>query len=256
MPLGQSKGMYMHNAAFGNPRAVYCRFPVAQLKPFVRHIVPMLHGFSVTLPHKEKIMQYVDRVDSTTRAIGAVNTVVRRGGQLVGTNTDAPGALDAIERTGSVQGKTVLIVGAGGAARAVAYEAVRRGARVLIANRHMARARRLALEVGALAIPVAKIPRAEFDILANTTPAGMTPDVTAIPVPPSTLGGKIVFDAVYNPPLTRLLREARARGSRIVPGTAMYVNQAAEQSRLYTGRRPSKALLRRALERHLTPLPQ
>jgi 3-dehydroquinate dehydratase/shikimate dehydrogenase len=251
-PVRQSKGIYVHNAVFQKAKcnAVYCRFRVADLGRFVRTIVPLMGGCSVTLPHKEKIARYLDSVEAGARAIGAVNTVFRKNGKLTGTNTDASGALDAIEDITEVDGKNLLIVGAGGAARAVAYEASHRGARVLIANRTEARARHLAAAMEAVYVKMADIARQPFDILVNATSVGMFPAADETPVPATLLTGKIVFDAVYNPPLTRLLREAKKAGGLTIPGEAMYINQAAQQSRLFTGKEPDLRLMRRVFQRH------
>jgi 3-dehydroquinate dehydratase/shikimate dehydrogenase len=251
-PVRQSKGIYVHNAVFqkSGTNAVYCRFRVRDLGRFVRAIVPFMGGCSVTLPHKESIGRHLDSIEPVARAIGAVNTVYRKNGKLTGTNTDASAALDAIEDVSVVHGKDLLIVGAGGAARAVAYEARQRGARVLIANRTDARARRLAAGIGAVHVKMADLVRQPFDILVNATSVGMFPAVHATPVPAEILAGKIVFDAVYNPPLTRLLRDARKVGGRTVAGTAMYINQAARQSKLFTGKEPDLRLMRRVFQRH------
>jgi 3-dehydroquinate dehydratase / shikimate dehydrogenase len=250
-PLGQSKGIYVHNALFRKMRtnAVYCKWLVRDLGRFMKRVAPHLDGFSVTLPHKEDMMQYLDSVDPTARSIGAVNTVVRRNGKLVGTNTDAPGALDAIEAKMPVRGKTMLVVGAGGAARAIAFEAKKRGAMVRVANRTAEKARLLARQLGIQSVPMAEA--GDTDILVNATSVGMTPRATETPVPRNFIRARLVFDAVYNPPVTRLLREARMNNARIVTGMEMYLNQGVRQSRLFTGRNPDVALMRRILRARL-----
>lgn len=249
-PVAHSKGIYLHNPLFRRMRrdAVYCRFPVKNVARFMQHVAPKLSGFSVTLPHKQRMMRFLHRVDATARSIGAVNTVVRRSGQLLGTNTDAPGALDAIEETVRVKGKRLLVAGAGGAARAIAFEAKRRGATVGVTNRTMAKARALAREFRIRAVEPGAIRPHDWDILVNATAVGMTPNVNASPFPPSLLKGKVVFDAVYNPPMTKLLRQAKRAGARIVQGTEMYIYQAALQVRLYTGVMPGKTLMKGILQ--------
>jgi 3-dehydroquinate dehydratase/shikimate dehydrogenase len=249
-PLGQSKGIYLHNPIFQRrgKDAVYCRFPVTDLAGFMRHIAPHLQGFSVTIPHKQTIMHYLDEVDESAAEIGAVNTVVRRRGRLFGTNTDGIGALDAIEGVGRVKGKRILILGAGGAARAIAYEARKRGAEVFVWNRTSKKARALAGELNVQAVSTSGLPRLQFDILANATPVGMTPDTGVSPATGEILSGRIVFDAVYNPPVTKLLRDAASVGATVVQGTEMYINQAARQSELYTGRKPSLRVMKRLLD--------
>jgi len=223
---------------------------VRDLDRFMKRVGPMLSGASVTIPHKTGVMKHLRSIDPVAKAIGAVNTVVRRKNGLYGTNTDAPGALDAIERISPVEGRRVLVLGAGGAARAIAYEAKRRGADVLISSRRIARARALAAELDATAVPDTNLATTAFDILVNATPVGMSPLASKSPLPARLLKGKVVFDAVYTPPMTRLLRDTLAQGGRIVPGTDMYINQAALQSRLYAGVAPDRRLMKQLLDAH------
>lgn len=248
-PLGQSKGIHLHNPLFvlAGRNAVYCKFPVMKLSAFMQHIAPHLSGFSVTIPHKQSIVSYLARLDPAAAAIGAVNTVVRQQGELVGKNSDAPGALDAIEEVVRVRDKTVLIVGAGGAARAIVYEAKRRGATVLVTNRTERKARDLAKSFEVKTIRKEQLPKTEFDILVNATSVGMSPARDATLVPQAILKGKIVFDVVYNPPMTKLLRDAKNVGAKIIQGTAMYMNQAARQCKLYAGFEPETRTIRKLL---------
>jgi 3-dehydroquinate dehydratase/shikimate dehydrogenase len=239
-PVGQSKGIFVHNALFARAgkNAIYCRFVVADLGRFMKRVAPLLKGFSVTIPHKASVMKYLQAIDGRAKAIGAVNTVLHRRGGWWGTNTDAPGALDAIEKRTSVAGKTILLLGAGGAARAIAYEARKRGAVVLVANRTEKRARRLAFDLHIQHIEMKEIRSVVFDILVNATTIGMVPNIACSPAPASMLQGKLVFDVVYNPPVTELLRAATAVGAQTIEGTEMYINQAARQFRLYAGIAP------------------
>jgi 3-dehydroquinate dehydratase/shikimate dehydrogenase len=248
-PVRQSRGIRVHNPLFARAEknGVYCRFAVIDLKKFVSRMVPLLSGFSVTHPHKVGIMKYLDSLDPLSRAIGAVNTVRRKGGRLSGTNTDAPAALDAIEHVTPVRGKRMLILGAGGAARAIAYEGARRGAHVIVSSRTARAAMKLAREFGADYVPLGTIRGVDAEILVNATPVGMAPRPHESPFPASMLRGKTVFDAVYTPPLTRLLREAAGAGAKVVRGTEMYVNQAAMQFALYAGVRPSVPLMKKLL---------
>jgi shikimate 5-dehydrogenase len=148
-----------------------------------------------------------------------------------------------------VRGKRLSIVGAGGAARAIAFEAKKRGAKVRIANRTAAKARRLARQLGLKHVSLAEA--GNTDILVNATSVGMTPHASETPVPRKFIHARLVFDAVYNPPLTRLLREARMNRARTVTGIEMYLNQGMRQSRLFTGRNPDVGLMRRILRAHL-----
>ena len=248
-PLVQSKGIHVHNPLLqaAGKNAVYCRFDVTDLRRFMGDVAPLLGGFSVTIPHKQSILRHLHRLDPGSKVIGAVNTVVCSGGRFSGTNTDGVGALDAVEGVVTVKGKRILLLGAGGAARAIAYEASRRGAVVVVANRTASRARALAREFGMEHVPMSGMEDVAFDILINATPVGMVPDVRVSPVTESVLSGKVVFDAVYNPPLTRLLKDAERAGATIIPGTEMYLHQAARQSALYSGKRPSLRVMRRLL---------
>jgi 3-dehydroquinate dehydratase/shikimate dehydrogenase len=252
-PLTQSKGIYVHNHVLRNEDAVYCRFLVENLGRFMKDVAPLLHGFSVTIPFKETIIRHLAGVDRAVRPIKAVNTAVRRRGGFWGTNSDAPGALDAIEKIHTVRGQTVLVVGAGGTARAIAYEAKRRGAAVIIANRSPKKGKRLAREFGLEYLPLEEIGRRDFDVLVNATPVGMVPQVNHSPVPSALLRDRVVFDAVYNPPVTKLLREARASGATVVDGTEMFLNQAAIQSHLFTGRPPDLQAMRKVLRSVASP---
>ncbi len=248
-PVRQSKGVYVHNPLFRRAglNAVYCRFPVTDLKRFMKNVAPMLGGFSITIPHKQEVMKFLDSVDKTTESIGAVNTVLRRGRRLVGTNTDAPGALDAIERVVRVKGKRMLVLGAGGAARAIAHEARRRGAEILVFNRTHRKAVSLARSLGGVARNLVTLQSGDYDIIVNATSVGMTPAIKNTPLPKRLLKGKVVFDAVYNPPVTLLLREAKRVGAKTIGGAEMYVHQAARQSELYTGVKPSIGTVRQLL---------
>jgi 3-dehydroquinate dehydratase/shikimate dehydrogenase len=252
-PVSQSKGTYLHNGQFerSGVNAVYCRFLTIDLWRFIRHIAPILHGMSVTIPHKERMVRYLDGMDLRVRATGAVNTVVRRKGRLIGSNTDAAAALETIEHVSKVAGRTVLVVGAGGAARAVAHEARVRGAAVTVAGRTDARARALARQLRVAWMPWESLRRAPgkvADIVVNTTPVGMAPHTGKSAVPRRICGGIIAADAIYNPPLTRFLRDARAMGSRTVSGMEWFIAQALLQSRAFGVARPDRTLMRRIFE--------
>jgi len=252
-PLRQSKGVFVHNEMFRRARvnAVYCKFAVTNLPAFMKSIAPLLHGFSVTIPHKEAILPYLDRVEPRAVRIGSVNTVIRRAKKLIGSNTDAGAALDAIEGVVRVKGKTLLVVGAGGAARAIAFEAKQRGARVLVTGRTVEKAARMALEFRVDWVPIEEIRNVTFDIVANATPVGMVPNSDASLVPKDILPGKIVFDAVYNPRTTKLLEEAAHVGAKTITGVEMYIKQAAAQSALFAGRRPDLKAMKDILLAHL-----
>eukprot|EP00898_Chlorokybus_atmophyticus_P005029 jgi/Chlat1/5527/Chrsp369S05341 len=264
-PVSHSRGPQLHNAAFAHVgvEAVYVPFLVDSIERFLATFTSSdFAGFSVTIPHKEAAMRCCDEVDPVAKAIGAVNTLVRKAdGTLFGYNTDYSAAISAIEDglrsrdlVGSAQGsplqdKVVVVVGAGGAGRAVAFGAAQKGARVLIANRRAERAEELAQAVGCESIPWTKLTEgAQGDVLANTTSLGMHPNEDQTPVPQNALRGySIVFDAVYNPLETRLLREAKACGAVAVSGVEMFVGQAADQFQLFTGKPAPRELMKQTV---------
>lgn len=240
-PAGHTRSPAMHNAAFAalGVDAVYVAFdvPPDDLAAAVAGARALgVRQLAVSIPHKEAVIAYLDEVDETARRIGAVNTVTLRDGRLAGANTDWIGAVKAIERETSLRDRSVVVLGAGGTARAVAWGARFRGARVTVLNRTAARAEKLATELGAGAAgPLEDLPRTPCDVLVNTTSVGLRSDASPVPaewIPP----GAVVLDAVYDPPETRLLRDAAARGARPIGGKWMLVHQAAEQIRIWSGR--------------------
>jgi 3-dehydroquinate dehydratase/shikimate dehydrogenase len=246
-PVSQSRGMYIHNPVYRMQRidAVYVRFPVLNLRLFMRSIGPVLSGLSVTIPHKRAVMKFLSSAQPLVGAIGAVNTIVRRRRGWLGANTDACAALDAIEECGSVAGRSVLILGTGGTARAIAFEARRRGALVTVAGRRPNRVSALARAAGVFGIRWDQIPEGRWNTLVNTTPVGMYPGVGEMAISRIPPGTAVVFDAIYNPSKTELLRNAELAGARTVSGVEMYVKQAAGQIALFTGKKPEEGLLRR-----------
>ena len=226
---------------------------------------PEVLGFSVTVPHKETVMPLLDAVGDTARAIGAVNTVVSRDGRLEGANTDLEGFLRALREEGAYdpRGGGALILGAGGAARAVAYALLAEGAAgVAIANRSPERARILAEELGARfparvqalsldaeALAPLLAADASVDLLVNCTSLGMAhgPDPDASPVPADLIPGTaLVYDLVYNPQETPLLAAARRAGARTLGGLPMLVYQGAAAFRMWTGREAPIDVMMRA----------
>jgi shikimate dehydrogenase len=193
-----------------------------------------LRQLSVSIPHKEAILPLLDVVDETATRIGAVNTVVREGERLVGSNTDCPGALRALERAGPMRGKRAVVLGAGGAARALVYGLVEAGSTVTVLNRTVSRADELARAFGAKSGPLEALAELDHDVLVNTTSVGLKSDLS--PVPAACLRrGSIVMDAVYDPPMTRLLRDAEAAGATVVGGKWMLVYQGALQLEAWAG---------------------
>ena len=264
-PIGHSLSPAIHNAAYEETGvdAVYVPFLVKDVRPFVPAFREIgVKGFSVTIPHKEAALHAADEVDEIARHIGAANTLYERDGKLRATNTDCEAAVGALEKglasqAGAPQGslllnKRVVVIGAGGAARAMAFGLVERGANILIVNRTRERGERLAREANQIGPGSCRsegpeaLAGAEFDILCNLTSIGMHPDVEATPVPREILRPQhVVFDAVYNPLETRLLREAREAGCTTVPGLEWFIGQAAAQFELMTGRPAPQEVMRR-----------
>jgi len=246
-PVGQSKGIFIHNPLYRRlgKDAVYCRFRVGDLGRFMKVFDGVLSGCSVTAPHKHTIMRFLKTTDAGARTLGAVNTVVRRSAGYFGANTDARGALDAIEQRLKVKGKRFVVIGAGGAARAIAGEASRRGAEVVVVNRTVSRARSVARALSLKWSTLEEIPALHPEILANATSVGMWPEVDASPLPviPSTV--ELAFDAIYNPPMTKFLSDAKSAGAIVVTGVEMFTRQAVTQISLLTGKAPEASAVRR-----------
>jgi len=256
-PVTHSLSPALHNAAFGATglNAVYLAFGLKGAKgavDAVRHL--NMGGASVTIPHKTDVMAHLDEVDETARAIGAVNTIVNKAGKLIGFNSDVDGAMRALEQKGEIAGKKVVMIGAGGAARAIGYGIKQKGGSLLIANRSADKGEALAKDLGASFCPLTGLDLGDVDILINATSVGMTPHVDDVPVPLDSLTSRtLVMDIVYNPLETALLSAARAAGCETVDGTAMFVFQAVAQFELWTGLEAPVDLMRRtvldALER-------
>jgi shikimate dehydrogenase len=249
-PAGHTLSPAMHAAAYRalGIDAVYVAFDVAPIA--LRDAVAGMRALgirqlSVSLPHKEAVLALADQVSSEARAIGAANTLTRVGGELVADNTDASGVRRTLEPRGPWPGKRATVLGAGGAARAVVHALCALGLEVAIVNRTRARAERLAAELGGR---VGTLDDA-YDLLVNATPVGMHPRSDETPVPAGRLlPGATVFDTVYRPLETRLLREARERGCRTQDGLEMLVQQAALQIRIWSGRDADPRVLRGAAE--------
>lgn len=254
-PIGHSKSPLIHNRALAvaGIDGVYVAFrvPPETLDEFVVAAQKFgLRGLSVTIPHKEAVQKHVTRLDPAAAKIGAVNTLTfESNGVVGGCNTDEAGALDSLEAIAPVRGKQALVLGAGGAAKGIAYGLVRRGARVTVTNRSWERAEELAAALGCRAVSWEDRATVEYDVLVNCTSLGMHPKPDESPLPASALRrGTIVFDTVYNPLETKLLREAKAAGATIVYGTEMFVRQAEHQFRLFFGAEPSLDVMRSALQ--------
>ena len=250
-PVAHSLSPAMHNAAFAAAgyNAAYLAFKVKDVKGAVKGIRNLgIRGASVTIPHKLAVMDHLDACEETAARIGAVNTIVNRDGRLTGYNTDCRGAIRALTEKMVLRQKTALIIGAGGAARAIGFGLADSGAKVTIANRSAARGERLADDLGAEFVPLSDLKDSRCDVLINTTPLGMRPHTGDIPVPAAFLRpGMVVMDAVYNPVDTRLMRTAGKIGCTTVDGVAMFVYQGALQFEMWTGTKAPLEPMRQAV---------
>jgi shikimate dehydrogenase len=241
----------MHNAAFAamglNARYEAC--PTDSSAAAVLMIRQRgLRGASVTLPFKEAILPLLDEADPEARDIGAVNTIVHTNGRLKGYNTDGPGLVRDLEEWIGIRGRSFLIIGAGGAARAAVFALIQAGGVPIVVNRTADRAQALADRFGCRWGTTGEIGRLEADCLINTTPVGMFPSTGETPLPGEELGRfPYVMDMIYNPLMTRLLREAKAAGCAVRSGVGMFVHQGAEQIRLWTGREPPREHMRQVV---------
>jgi shikimate dehydrogenase len=255
-PVSHSLGPIMHNRAFLEVGydGVYMAFSVEDIQAAITGIKALkIKGVSVTIPHKTEIIPMLDEIEPMAAKIGAVNTLVNREGRIWGGNTDWVGAVRALEEKTHIDGKNVLIVGAGGAARAVAFGIAAGGGRITLANRSIEKGEALAAEINSDFYPLSDLSRKKFDILINTTSIGMTPHVDASPVTVEMLHPEmVVMDIVYNPIKTRLLKMAQELGCITVDGVGMFVRQGAAQFELWTGKPAPVMMMEKTVREALT----
>lgn len=252
-PIGHSRSPEIHTAALGSNRRTFTAARVAptSLGAFMEQFREgnIWRGLAVTIPHKVAVQEYCDRLDETASQIGAVNTVVKRDGLLVGYNTDWEGILRPIEKRTSVQGKAALVIGAGGTARAAVYALKRAGADPTVVNRTEGRAEELARDFGVSHAPLGSLDDLkEYEIVVHTTSVGMGTDESLFDRE-AFRAGQVVLDAVYQPEWTRLLREAESAGAIPVPGSEMFLAQAAAQFALHWGQEPDPDLMKEAYQK-------
>ncbi len=273
-PLRHTLSPVMHEAAYRKLgiSAFYLAFDLDRphFRGAMRRISRLpLSGFNVTVPHKEEVMRYV-RLTPEAKAIGAVNTVFRKGARWFGANTDVQGFLDSLSRDGKfhARGKSALVLGAGGGARAVVYGLAKTGARtVVIVNRRIQRAQRIIrdykrffpnTELRAITLrngAVRKHVQASH-LVVNTTSVGLKPkDGSVLPasfIPKTTAANrKLFFDLIYHPAPTAFLRAARSKGHRILSGEGMLIHQGAHAFRLWIRKKPDLSVMRQALNQAL-----
>ena len=254
-PIAHSLSPLLHNTGYiaAERDCVFLPFLVEDLKDFLKTLPDFgVRGFSVTLPHKEKIFAYLDGVERLAEKIGAVNTVtVHRDGSLHGRNTDYIGVLRALEKKMELRGSRVLIYGAGGSARAAAFALNRAGAEVFVCARRPEAARTLAKAVGGEAILRSALRTPKFDALLNATPIGMYPHENVSPLAAGELNCSLVMDLIYRPMRTKLLKLAASRGITCVSGAEMFLAQGFAQWEHWMGRKAPESRMRNAVLRAL-----
>lgn len=257
-PVRQSLSPLMHNKALNAMQidGHYSAFCVSDIAQAIAGIRGMnIHGASVTLPFKTAVMEHLDEIDEDAAALGAVNTIVNNRGRLAGYNTDWLGLMQALEDKMDVAGKTFVIIGAGGAARAAAYGIKKEGGRPIIVNRTEERGRALAARFDCPFYPLSAVSQIKAHGLVNTTSVGMYPQIHQSPVAASVLANyQIVVDVIYNPLKTKLLRDAEVLGLKIVSGLEMFVRQGALQLKLWTGKNAPLTLMRKTVRERLETL--
>ncbi len=273
-PLSHSLSPTIHAAALKacNLQGDYSLFPIAPddkqgLKDLLARLrTGELHGLNVTIPHKQNAIEFLDGLTPTAKSIGAVNTIYLKESKLIGDNTDAAGFLTDLRKfvntetgkqvnteTGTQVDKNALVLGAGGSARSVVYALINDGWKVTIAARRIEQAQELTTSFTQYAVrstSFTNLPLSTFHLIVNTTPLGMTPNINSSPLPENTTlpPHATIYDLVYNPRETKLVREARQQGLRAATGLGMLIEQAALSFELWTGCIPSREILHQSIE--------
>jgi shikimate dehydrogenase len=264
-PVSHSLSPKIQNAAFKacGLEGDYSLFPIAPddlqaLKALLDRVRSgEMTGFNVTIPHKQNVIPFMDELTPTAKTIGAINIIYMRGDKLIGDNTDAPGFLSDLKKfIGNRKlgiGKSVLVLGAGGSARAVIYALLNDGWNVTIAARRTEQAEELVSRfegANSVELDFQTLKPSNFQLIVNTTPLGMTPNIDQSPLPDNIISSKhtLIYDLVYNPRETKLVKDARAQGLSATTGLGMLIEQAALGFELWTGRKLSSHIFRSAVE--------
>ena len=267
-PVGHSYSPLIHNSAFAdselNARYLPFLVPKSDLHSFMENCRELgIHGISITIPHKEAALDFCTQAESSATGIGAINTMVIHGDDNLGYNTDYRAAMDCIEETFEIsrgterpmQGRRALVLGAGGVSRALAWGLRQRNCEVMIASRTLERSQILAAEIGCRAIEWDQRHDHKVHLLVNGTPIGMHPDVDSSPYNAAHLNQyMVVFDTVYNPENTLLVKQATQAKCRIITGIDMFVRQAAYQFKLFTGREAPSKMMRETIKQATNPV--
>jgi len=255
-PIRHSLSPTIHNGAFKRlgRNAVYLVFEIKNLGEALKGIRGLgVKGVSVTHPFKTEVISFLDEVEGLAKKIKAVNTIVNRRGMLIGYNTDCEGALEVLEEKVSLRGKRVVLLGAGGAARAIGFGLKERNCQLSISNRSRVRGEALSRELKCHFLPMSSLARMrvgelEADVMINATSLGMYPREKATPIPKRLLKEWMtIMDVVYEPLETRLLREAKEKGCLTITGLEMLVHQGAAQFEIWTGTRPEVGQIKKDL---------
>ncbi len=265
-PLGHSLSPKIHAAALKacGLQGTYSLFPISpEDKPALQALLPRIrsgeiHGLNVTIPHKQSVIEFMDELTPTAKAIGAVNTIYFRESKLIGDNTDAPGFLSDLKRVMSenqssiANRKSAIVLGAGGSARAVVYALLHDGWNVTLAARRIEQAQQLAKSFPGynLSLTIFDLRSLDFDLIVNTTPLGMTPNIETSPLPKNMIFSKhtFIYDLAYNPRETKLVKDARAQGLSAATGLGMLIEQAALAFEKWTGANVDRTAMRKAVE--------
>jgi shikimate dehydrogenase len=267
-PIEHTLSPVMHNAAFGHLKLdfVFLAFRVkaAELENAMRGTRGLgIHGLNVTMPHKNAVVKFLDELDPTVKFLGSVNTILNEDGRLLGFDTDGVGALKALRENGvNPDGKKLLLLGAGGAAKAIAYSLAREAEELCVLNRASEKAGELAellsrtfgkkVAGGALSASAVRRNLQDSDILINATSVGMYPNVSHSLVAPQWLKPDLcVMDIVYNPVETKLVKDAKAAGARVISGVEMLLYQGAASFEIWTGVSAPVEVMRRAAMKEL-----
>jgi len=270
-PIEHTLSPVMHNAAFEelNLNFIYLAFRVSRkkLRDAIAGVRSLnIHGLNLTMPHKNPVMRYLDEIDSTARSIDAVNTILNAGGKLVGYMTDGVGAIRALKENGvGLEGKKLLLLGAGGAGKAIAFHAAQEVKELRILNRTARKAKELAEVLGkkfnkkvggnSLLSELVKKELEDADILINATSVGMHPDVNRSLVDPNWLRPDLcVMDIIYNPLETKLANDAKSVGAKVVSGIEMLVYQGAASFEIWTNHLAPVKAMREAVLNKLSEL--
>ena len=254
-PIEHSLSPAIMNAALRreNVNGVFLALHARSLKDLLACVKEIpIQGLAITMPHKQAILSHLDNTDPFTAKIGACNTIVRSAdGKLYGFNTDTSGVVRPLEQRMTLQDAKILVLGAGGAARAAVFGLRERGAQVSILNRSVAAAQKLGRQARARTIKRPELKKLEFDVIINATPVGMG-NTKESPLNAEEIKAKYVFDMVYDPSETRLLKLAKERGCEVIAGSEMFVHQAARQFEIWTGKPAPREDMLRIVNQALT----